>query len=53
MAATVLNSEQAVQMSIFVVRAFALAKRVLANYGELHERLDVLEAKVAVALTHP
>ena len=48
MAATVLNSEQAVQMSILVVRAFAVAKRILANYDDLRERLDELEAKVSV-----
>jgi hypothetical protein len=45
MAATVLNSPQAVQMSIFVVRAFVSLRQSLAGYAELKRRLDELETK--------
>lgn len=44
MAATVLNSPQAVQMSVFVVRAFVRLRQSLAGYTELKRRLDELEA---------
>jgi hypothetical protein len=41
MAATVLNSERAVQMSVFVVRAFVRLREMLAaKIGELERRLD-------------
>ena len=44
MAATLLNSPQAVQMSVFVVRAFVRLRQSLAGYTELKRRLDELEA---------
>jgi hypothetical protein len=46
MAAGVLNSERAVQASIFVVRAFVRLKQMLGPYKELSAKLDRLEQKV-------
>jgi hypothetical protein len=46
MAASVLNSPQAVQVSVFVVRAFVQLRRMLAPYKELMARLDRLEQAV-------
>src|SRR6476661_4269390 len=53
MAATVLNSERAVQMSLFVVRAFVKVREMLAanreiaaKIGELEERLDTHDASI-------
>ena len=45
MAATVLNSPQAVQMSLFVVRAFVKMRNALANHRELARKLEELEKK--------
>jgi len=45
MAATVLNSPRAVQMSVFVVRAFAGFRRMIQSHAELTKKLDELEAK--------
>lgn len=61
MAANVLNSPRAVQMSVFIVRAFvrmraaladtnALAKRLAALEKELKDRLDVHEAAIVTIL---
>ena len=61
MAATVLNSPRAVQMSVFVVRAFVrmrgllgdtreLARRLSALEKELKERLDVHEVAIVSIL---
>ena len=61
MAANVLNSPQAVQMSVFVVRAFLrmraalsdnreLARKLAALEKELKERLDVHEAAIVTIL---
>jgi hypothetical protein len=46
MAASVLNSEQAVQISVFVVRAFVQLRRMLVPYKELMTRLERLERTV-------
>ena len=53
MAATVLNSERAVQMSLFVVRAFvkvremlAANRQIAAKIGELEQRLDTHDASI-------
>jgi hypothetical protein len=46
MAASVLNSKQAVQTSIFVVRAFVQLKQMLVPYKELMARLEHLEETV-------
>jgi cell division septum initiation protein DivIVA len=43
MAATVLNSEQAVEMSVYVVRAFVRLREMLAANKELAARIDELE----------
>jgi hypothetical protein len=45
MAATVLNSPQAVQMSLFVVRAFVKLRDALASHRELARKLEELEKK--------
>ena len=47
MAATILNSPKAVEMSVFVVRAFVQLREWLASHHELAEKLDYLEQKVA------
>jgi len=47
MAATVLNSPQAVKMSIFVVRAFVRLRELLASNQELARQFAELEQKVS------
>jgi hypothetical protein len=47
MAATVLNSPRAVEMSVFVVRAFVRLRESAGGYAELAARLAALERKVA------
>lgn len=51
MAASVLNSPRAIEMSIYVVRAFVQLRETLASNKELAKRLDDLEARVARKLT--
>lgn len=46
MAATVLNSEQAVEMSVFVVRAFVRLREMLAANKELASRIEELEERL-------
>jgi len=46
MAATVLNSPRAVQVSVYVVRAFVQLRRVLAQNKQLAAKLADLERKV-------
>jgi hypothetical protein len=46
MAATILNSKQAVKMSVFVVRAFVRLREALALHKNLAGKLDALEKKV-------
>lgn len=46
MAATILNSKRAVEMSIYVVRAFVQLRDLLASNKELAKRLDELEARI-------
>jgi hypothetical protein len=48
MAATVLNSEQAVEMSVFIVRAFVRLREMLAANRELADRIVELEEHVEV-----
>lgn len=43
MAATVLNSPRAIEMSVFVVRAFVQLREFLANHRQLAVKLDELE----------
>ncbi|MDO8925457.1 MAG: ORF6N domain-containing protein [Sideroxyarcus sp.] len=47
MAASVLNAPRAVEMSVFVVRAFVQLRELLASSRELSERLDELERKLS------
>ena len=47
MAATVLNSEQAVEMSVFVVRAFVRLRAMLSANRELALRIEELEKHLA------
>ena len=47
MLASVLNSERAVEASIFVVRAFVRLRGILANHRDLASKLAELEGKVA------
>jgi len=46
MAAALLNSPQAVQMSMFVVRAFVQMREALAGHQELAKKLGELERKL-------
>jgi len=46
MAATVLNSEQAIKMSVFVVRAFVRLRQVLAANREFADRIKELEGRL-------
>ena len=46
-AANVLRSARAVEMSLFVVRAFVQLREMLASNKELAQRLDELERKLA------
>ncbi len=50
MAANVLNSPRAVQMSIFVVRAFAKMRETLLGTRELAKKLAALEKKLTSRL---
>lgn len=47
MAATVLNSPRAVEMSVFVVRAFVRLRELLATHQELAAKLTELEQRLA------
>jgi phage regulator Rha-like protein len=46
MAATVLNSERAVEMSVFVVRAFVRLREVLSTNQQLAGKIDELEERL-------
>ena len=50
MAANILNSEQAVRMSVFVVRAFIQMRELLTGSKELAAELKNLEAKLTARL---
>ena len=43
MAASVLNSQRAVETSVFVVRAFVRMREIMASHRELAQRLNALE----------
>ena len=52
-AATILSTRRAVEVSVYVVRAFVQLRGVLAAHRELSQRLDELEARVEKKLdTH-
>jgi hypothetical protein len=46
MAASVLNSPRAVEMSVFVIRAFIRLRAYARGHAEIAKRLDVLERRV-------
>lgn len=46
MAATVLNSPRAVEMSVFVIRAFVRLRAYARGHAEIAKRLDALEQRV-------
>jgi hypothetical protein len=46
MAATILNSDRATEVSVYVVRAFVRLRELLASNKELARRLDQLEKKL-------
>src|ERR1700757_1812358 len=48
MAATVLNSERAVEMSVFVVRAFVRLREMLASNDKLAAKIDELEQRLDI-----
>lgn len=52
MAANLLNSPQAVQMSVFVVRAFVKMRSLLTDTRELSRKLAALEADLRSRLDH-
>jgi hypothetical protein len=45
--AAILNSPRAVEMSVYVVRAFVKLREVLASHAELARKLETLEKSVA------
>ena len=48
MAATVLNSDRAVQMSVFIVRAFVKMRQAMLSRFEMEKRLDQIEKLLLV-----
>ncbi len=53
MAATVLNTPRAVEVSVYVVRAFVKLRELVGSHRELARRLDDLEQKAeALAMSH-
>jgi len=50
MAANVLNSPQAVQMSVFVVRAFVKMRSAFGDSRELSQKLVLLEQELKIRL---
>jgi len=46
MAASVLNTPRAVEVSVYVVRAFIRLRELLANHAELSHKLEELEGRV-------
>lgn len=53
MAATILNSPRAVEVSVYVVRAFVRLREMAATHGDLAKRLAELEDKTeALAMNH-
>ena len=46
MAATVLKSARAVEVSVYVVRAFVQLREALIEHRDLSKRLDELEARL-------
>jgi ORF6N domain len=51
MAATILNSPRAVEVSVYVVRAFVRLRELAATHGDMAKRLDELEQKTEALAT--
>ena len=47
MAAMLLNSPRAIQMSVYVIRAFVKMRQMLASNAAMAKRLETLERSVA------
>lgn len=47
MAASVLNSRRAIEMSVFFVRAFTRLREIARTHGDLASKLDALERRVS------
>ena len=47
MAASVLNSKQAVETSIFIVRAFINLREAIATHKDISKKIEVLERKIS------
>jgi hypothetical protein len=47
MAATVLNSPRAIQMTIYIVRAFVKTRELLTSHAQLALKLEILERSMA------
>jgi hypothetical protein len=53
MAATILSSPRAIEVSVYVVRAFVWLRELAATHSDLAKRLDELEDKTeALAMSH-
>ena len=52
MAASVLNSPKAIEMSIFVVRAFVRLRELLSTHCQLAAKLEELENRLTVHDEH-
>jgi two-component sensor histidine kinase len=53
MAANLLNSPQAIEVSVYVVRAFVRLRETLATHKELAQKLEALERRTeSLALKH-
>ena len=50
MAANVLNSPCAIEMSVFIVRAFIRLREMLATHKQLAKKLTALEKKIRFAI---
>lgn len=50
-AANVLNSDRAIEMSVYVVRAFVQLRSLMSANAELARRLDEIEARIEKKLT--
>ena len=46
MAATVLNSSQAIEMSVFVVRAFVALREAITDYSEITRKISSIEKRM-------
>jgi len=46
MAVTILNSPRAIEMSVFIVRAFVRLREYARGHTEIMQRLDALERRV-------